>query len=258
MEYPLKDFVEEAKRVVREAEIRGLALRVIGATAFRIHCPKCSSLYNALERELSDIDFMAYGRRERETLSLFQELGYTIDERIIYALRIVSPGQRYIFHDFKNNRLADVFFDRLEMCHTVDFRDRLEVDYPTISVSDLLLEKMQIVKINEKDIKDSIVLLREHEVGTNEDERVNTDYIAELLSKDWGFYYTVTMNLDKIKSLASRYDALTEEDVLDVKAKVDRLLEAIERMPKSFKWRMRARVGTKKKWYRDVEEVVRT
>jgi hypothetical protein len=257
MDHPLKDHIEEAKRVVGEAERRGLVLRVMGATAFKIHCPKFSSLHNALKRELTDIDFMAYGERERETLTLFQDLGYTIDERMIYALRLITPGQRYIFHDFKNNRTVDVFFDRLEMCHMIDFRDRLEIDYPTIPVSDLLLEKMQIVKINEKDIKDSIVLLREHEVGVSDDEMVNATYIAKILSNDWGFWYTAIMNLNKVKWFASKYEALTKLDVSDIEAKINRLLEAIEREPKSFKWKMRARVGAKKKWYREVEEVVR-
>jgi len=80
------------------------------------------------------------------------------------------------------------------------FLKRLEIDYPTISLADLLLEKMQIVKLNEKDILDTIVMLREHDVGEGDKETINSDRVSGLLSDDWGFYYTVTTNLGKIKS----------------------------------------------------------
>ena len=77
------------------------------------------------------------------------------------------------------------------------------------------------------------------------------------MSEDWGFYYTTTMNLNKIKSFLPKYDVLTEEQRSLVTSRIDRLLQAIENSSKSFRWKMRARVGTSKKWYNDVEEVER-
>jgi len=151
----------------------------------------------------------------------------------------------------------DVFFDRLEMCHTIDFMDQLEVDYPTISLANLLLEKMQIVQLNEKDAIDTVVLLREHDVGKVDDQTINLEYISRLLSKDWGFYYTVTTNLKRIRDeFLPSYD-LSGEDKTDVEHKIDTLLERVEKKPKSLRWKMRARIGAKKKWYRDVEELYR-
>ena len=143
------------------------------------------------------------------------------------------------------------------MCHKIDFRKRLLIDYPTISLADLLLEKLQIVEINEKDVKDVIVLLSDHKIGDkDEKETINIEYIADLLSKDWGFYYTVTTNLNKIKKLVDSYtQVLTQNKVEDVKNKIDITLDRIEKKPKSMGWKMRAKIGTKTKWYKEVEEI---
>lgn len=128
--------------------------------------------------------------------------------------------------------------------------------YPTITLSNIFLEKTQIVELTEKDIKDVIILLREHEVGDTEKETVNARYIANLLSRDWGFYYTVTTNLNRIKEHPRRYEVLTEEDHKGVANKIEEVLQAIEEEPKSLKWRMRAKIGTKKKWYTEVGETI--
>jgi len=133
----------------------------------------------------------------------------------------------------------------------------LEIDHPTISLSDLLLEKLQIVEINEKDIIDCIILFREHEVGEDDKTTINMKYISKLFSGDWGWWRTGTMNLDKIKHFAEKYDKLTDEDKKIVIERIDKLREAIDKHPKSMGWKMRAKVGDKKKWYRDVEEVIR-
>lgn len=245
--------MNEAVKTVEKAGEKGITLRLIGAAAIRFHSPGFSFLQEKLGRELSDIDFMAYGRQRQEIVKFFLDMGYECDRRIISSL---VPTAHYVFEGSSGFHV-DVFFDKLEMCHTIDFKDQLEVDYPTISLANLLLEKMQIVQLNEKDVVDTVVLLREHGVGEGDVETINVNYISRLLSKDWGFYYTVTTNLKRIEDefLAS-YD-LPDEDKTNVKDKINILLESIQREPKSLRWKMRAKVGTKKKWYRDVEELYR-
>ena len=247
------DFINDALRIIELGEKRGIILRLMGACAVRLHCPKFSYLYEGMERPLTDIDLMTYKKFNPLLRKFFVELGLTPDEGI---LRYYGH-KRHIYYDEKKNRAVDIFLDKLEMCHTIDFRGRLELDYPTITLSDILLEKMQIVKITEKDIKDTIIMLLEHEVGEIEKETVNMRYIARLLSGDWGFYYTVTTNLKKTKEAVGDYEALTEEHRKDVIGKIDKLLDAIERQPKTFRWKMRARIGTSKKWYTEVEEARR-
>lgn len=252
MSKPLADFIEEALRIVEEAKKQGISLRVMGATAFRLHCPKHLEIHKALGRELSDIDFVGYSKQHEKIKKLFQNLGYVMRP---LTLAVAHLGARHIYIDRVNKRIVDVFLDKLVMCHEINFKGRLEMDYPTIPLAELLLQKMQIVKLTEKDVKDVIILLREHDIGASDKETVNVIHIAELLSRNWGFYYTFTTNLKKIKSLLPKYEVLTNEDKRDIETKIDQLIEVIEKTPKSIGWKLRARIGTSKKWYREVESL---
>jgi hypothetical protein len=119
----------------------------------------------------------------------------------------------------------------------------------------LLLEKMQIFKINEKDIIDTIMLLLEHPLGDNDEEVINIDRIAQLLAKDWGLWRTTTMNLEKVRQMAGHYAELSEDEQGRVVSQVDRSLSRIEEEPKTRGWKLRARVGDRVKWYKEVDEV---
>ena len=110
------------------------------------------------------------------------------------------------------------------------------------------------MKIGEKDVKDVIILLKDHDLGEN-DRVVNVRYISKLLSDDWGFYYTVTTNLRKTRDYADSFSVINLSEKELVKRRIDSLLSSIEGQEKSFKWRIRAKAGTKVKWYNDAEEV---
>ena len=243
--------INRGLQIVEEGKKRGIPLRLMGAVAVRIHCPEFRELHIKLERPLTDIDVMTLKKYKKDIEALFKDMGYDW-----YVPKWYARG-RYIFIDPETKLLVDVFFDKLEMCHTIDFRERLEVDYPTISLADIMLEKLQIVEINEKDIKDMVVLLREHDVGETDKETVNGKYIAKLLADDWGFWYTATTNLKKLKDFLDKYEILTDEDKQIVASRIDKLLEMIDKEPKTKKWQKRAKIGTKKIWYRKVEEVAR-
>ncbi|HXX72768.1 MAG TPA: hypothetical protein VEI80_03665 [Candidatus Acidoferrales bacterium] len=163
-----------------------------------------------------------------------------------------------VFYDASGtNRHCDVFIDKLEFCHDIDFQDRLEVDYPTIPLVELLLEKMQIVKLNEKDVIDTIMLLREHEVGDSDKEKINAGRLAKLTGHDWGLWKTVTTNLEKVRDAAKTNPKLLEEDKKGVDSKITALRARIDSESKSRGWKMRAAIGEKRQWYRDVDELVR-
>jgi len=246
-------FLDQANQLVQQATNEGIPLRVMGSVAIRIHCPKYAELHTRLKRletsEFTDIDFMTLSRHSDKLRSLFKSKGY---ERVIQG--IGSTVQGFGRQIYRSSTIGvDIFMDKLAMCHTIDLRDRITVDSPTISLADLFLEKMQIVEINLKDIKDTIVLLREHEVGDTDSETINSNYIARLLSEDWGFHHTVTTNLEKIRNhFLQRFDVLGDEDRKDVESKVDMIVQAVERRPKSMKWKTRSKIGTRAKWYLDV------
>ena len=241
-------FLEEAKAIIEPLNERGIPLRIIGALAFYHQCPGHRELYEKMQRAPTDIDFVGYSKHRKEIQSVLESRGYEGLER----LNVLFGMKRQIYRHPETNLYIDIFYDVLDMCHKVNFKGRLEFDPLTISLTDLVLEKMQIVHINEKDIKDTILLFLEHDLSDGDESKINATYIAEELSKDWGYYYTVTTNLKKCKTFADNYDWLTDEDRRIVKDRIDRLLKTVEDKPKSRKWKLRAKIGTKKKWYQDV------
>jgi hypothetical protein len=243
-------FENELKRIIKASEEAGLLLRVIGSLAFQMHCSKFGYLQAALGRAYTDIDFAAYGRQSRQIQELMTSLGYA-DNREVF---IVSEGERAIF-ERENGLHVDIFYNKLDFCHTINWEGRLEVDAPTIPLSELLLEKMQIVKINEKDVIDTIMLLLEHPLGNQDKETINIQRVAALCANDWGLWRTTTMNLDKVRLLAQAYDQLNVEQKEKIKAQVQTALADIEDEPKPLAWRLRAQVGDRVKWYKDVDEV---
>jgi hypothetical protein len=255
IEFSSQKFLDEAMRIVKEAEKEGMMLRILGSVAIRIHCPEFAELHKKMKRlgddsiDFTDLDFMTNWESAKKLPEFLPKLGYN---QLNVGISTALHGFGRQIYSGPNIRL-DIFVDKLAMCHTIDFKNRLKVDFPTISLADLLLEKMQIVEINLKDIKDTIVLLREHNVGSNDKETINGKYIAKLLANDWGFYYTVTSNLSKIKDIfLKKIECLNEDDVCDVRAKIDHLLKIIEDEPKSLNWKIRSKIGTKIKWYTDV------
>jgi len=245
---------EEGPRLVREGTKRGLHIRLLGAIAFQHHCPKYNDLTAKLHRQLSDVDFAGYNSERKAIDKMMREFGYA-DEPMVSAL---FGHQRMIWDNKSNGLHVDIFFDKLEMNHDIPFTGRLELEEMTIPLADMLLEKMQIVHINEKDIVDTIMLLREHTIGNSAaPETIDAGYIAELLSNEWGFYYTFTTNLKNVEDRLNLYPELTEEDRADVSKKIHELLSILDKQPKALAWKLRARVGPKTKWYKDVEDVRR-
>jgi len=238
--------------LVEEAQKRNITVRAIGALAFRIHCPRYKYIEYSTGRILTDIDFMAYSKDVNRIEDMFKELGWS--EILTHRIYSMQAMRRIYNYPEDPNLHAEFFFDKLSMSHDIDFRGRLEIDRLTISLVDLLLEKLQIAQINEKDIIDLLVLLREHAVGDNEEETVNVAYLAKVCSDDWGLWKTATTNLDKVKSFIQSYEILNGEDRNDISSKIETLQKTIHGNPKSFRWKLRARIGERQQWHRDVEE----
>ena len=244
-------FENELKRILEAGEKAGILMRVIGSLAFQMHCPQYGYLQAALGRAYTDIDFAAYGRQSKQIQELMAGLGY-MENREVF---IFSEGERAIFDKPQTGLHVDVFYEKLDFCHTIYWNDRLEVDAPTIPLTELLLEKMQIVKINEKDVIDTIMLLLEHPLGESDRETINIRLTSQLCANDWGLWRTTTMNLDKVKQLAQGYGQLSLEQKSSVTAQVDEILVCLQKEPKPLAWRLRDRVGDRVKWYKDVDEV---
>ena len=244
-------FENELKRIIKASNEEGVLLRVIGSLAFQMHCPKFGYLQEAMGRAYTDIDFAGYSKQTKAIQNLMAKLGYVDNQEVF----IVSGGERSIFDRAEIGLHIDVFYEKLDFCHVIRWAGRLEVDSPSIPLAEMLLEKMQIVQINEKDIIDTIMLLLEHPLGDIDQETINIKRVAELCAADWGLWRTMTMNLAKVRILAQGYEQLTPELKARVDDQVKSALERIEREPKSLAWRLRSRVGDRVKWYKDVDEV---
>lgn len=244
-------FESELKAILKASDDAGILMRVIGSLAFQMHCPQYGYLQAAMGRAYTDIDFGAYNKQNKQITEMMMKMGY-VENREVF---IASEGERAIFDKPGTGLHVDVFYEKLDFCHAIYWKDRLEVDSPTIPLAELLLEKMQIVQINEKDIIDTIMLLLEHPLGETDHETINIKLAAELCAKEWGLWRTTTMNLDKVKQLAHHYTQLTDEQKNKVTSQVDAILKRLNDEPKPLAWRIRDRVGDRVKWYKDVDEV---
>lgn len=255
---PTQVFIDEGRRLVDEAAKREIPLRLLGGVAIRIHCLEFLDFAERLMRlgegqqEYTDLDFMTYMKfRKNKMKEFFEEMGYEKRPTTMSS----AATQRHIYFHPKGWFYVDVFYDKLLAAnHPLDFRGRLQLDSPTITPADLLLEKLQIVFPGEKDVKDLVLLLRAHEVAEEEERnKVNMKFIARKLSSDWGFWYTVTSNLNGLRQYVAAAKNLTSEEKQNLTSKIDRLLRASANEPKSTGWKMRSIVGTKKIWYNHVE-----
>ncbi len=245
-------FEAEAVRIVEEAKQKGLVLRLLGSLSFHLHCPQYGHLQKQLGRAYTDIDYAGYASQSAQMTPFFSGLGYREDGDV----NVYFAGQRMIFNQPQTGLHVDIFFDKLNFCHEINWVGRLEVDNPTIPLAEMLLEKMQIVKINEKDIIDTIMLLLEHPLGDQDRETINIARISKLCGQDWGLWRTITMNLNKVRDLAVHYEQLKPADQARLQAQVESALAKIDSEPKTLSWKLRARVGDRVKWYQEVDEVM--
>jgi hypothetical protein len=246
-----KEFLVYANDIVGEAQKQGAVIRLLGAVAFHIHCPGYGHFQEQANRHFTDLDFAAYFKHYEAIRRVFSNLGYVEDREVA----VVYARQRLIFDKPGTELHVDIFFDKLDFCHPIPWAGRLEVDSPTIPLAELLLEKMQIVQINPKDVIDTIMLLREHPLGNIDKENINSRRISGMCAKDWGLWRTITMNLKKVRDLSQTYTWLKEDDRAVVNERITQLLDEIDQAPKTAAWNLRSAIGDRVKWYKEVSEV---
>lgn len=269
---PTEVFLREAQEIVEKAKQKGLTLRVLGGLSIAIHCQEHKEFAEGLGRigtgvmegqEYSDVDYVSYRNQREKIKELFDKIGYVKRRATLSS----AASERQIYYHPKGWFYVDVFFDKLLVAnHPIDFRGRLELDYPTVSVTDMLLEKIQMWEaFSIKDLKDCLLLLKAHEIGEKSEKgSIDALYIAKILAQDWGFWYTATTNLKNLRKFIAELDRLGSEaginlervekkDREQIANRIEAILERINREPKSFGWRMREKIGTKKKWYNPVE-----
>jgi hypothetical protein len=246
----------EAMRLLEMGTSRGLTLRITGSLAVRLCCPGHAGLLDLLHRRpLRDIDYWGYHKQQRQLEALFEDEGYLADPTIKQAHE--WGVKRLIYQHPDTYIKIDVFMDELVMAHKIEFAKRLELAAPTVSVTDLLLSKLQIHEITENDLIDLIVIFAEHGYDDAGRGGIELGYIVDRMRRDWGFYYTALDNLGKCAAAVSRYPDLPEDAGGRVRQRTAAMRERIESAPKTSRWKLRAQLGTRARWYEEVQEVDR-
>jgi len=264
------EFLKESLGIVERAQSRGVCIRILGSLAAYIRARDAghADLFKSLGRFgegmplFTDLDLAAYGKQRPGIDKLFRELAFQPNTLV----NGMFGHKRLIYYHPQGKFHVDIFINKLEYSHDVDFGEkpgegRLEIDYPTISPADIVLEKLQIHEINRKDLIDLIVLFFVHDIEAQFGKNaIDGTYIGKVLPREWGFWYDATTNLDKVRELLHQLEKegkLSVSQVQIVEEKIEKLLGYVNNTPKERSWEKRAKTGTKKPWYREVEEVER-
>jgi hypothetical protein len=208
----------------------GIDLRANGAPAL-------------LRREFADIDLAARGKARRQVTQVMEAAGL-VGEPEFNALH---GARRQIWWMPDRSTHVDVFLGEFRMCHRLDLDGRLGIDHPALPAADLLLMKLQVVELNRKDVIDVAALLTTHRLDVGDQPgSINRERIVEVLSTDWGFYTTATDNLETIPRLLTEIEPEIGRQVAEAAAE---LYEEVARAPKSRAFKLRGKVGRRKRWY---------
>jgi len=243
----LAGIVEEGERLLQIAREDGTPLSLLGGVAVRLRAPEVPA---SLDRQYKDLDFAVPKGRGGDAAKILREAGY--EPEVVF--NAMNGKERMLFHDVEHGRQVDVFVGAFRMCHQIPFADRLRPGESTVPLAELLLTKLQIIELNEKDVRDTVLLFYGHEVANNDAGGVNGDRIAELCGNDWGLWRTITANLERCREMLGEYE-LPASDRERVDERISAVLRLIDEAPKSRGWKLRAKIGERKRWYDLPEEV---
>jgi len=245
------DIVKEMYRLIDAANAKNIQVRAIGGLAVEAHNRKNHPLF---KREFGDLDFVIAKKQRKEFEAFMPGVGYSPHKQF----NVLNGDQRQIYYHNENDMKIDIFVGDFEMCHKIPLENRLTFDPVTIPLAELFLSKAQIVELNRKDAMDLASLLLNNETGNGDKDTINLKILAQLCGQDWGLYKTTSINLGRVEELMKDESVnLTQEERDLVSSRVREIQKTFEEMPKPLPWQIRDRVGTRVKWYIEVEEVRR-
>jgi hypothetical protein len=246
----LPDIYNEMNRLISAASEKSILLRVLGGLAVRVHH---KSDHPTFRREYGDLDFVVAGKQRREFEAFMPSAGYSPHKQF----NLLNGAHRQIYYHNETEMKIDIFIGAFEMCHKIPLEDRLHIHPVTIPLAELLLTKAQIAELNRKDGLDIASLLFHNETG-KDDSKINLDQLAKLCGADWGLYKTTSINLKRVDEIVGEESVRLEDSERSmIQKRIGEIQKTFESMPKSLAWQMRDKVGTRVRWYEEVEEVSR-
>ena len=242
--------LHEGPQLVRDAEHNGLSARLIGGVGIRLLLGE--RFDPTFARPLHDIDLFVGKRDSRKLEELIKEHGW----QAAREFNALNGARRLLFTDPDSEAQIDVFVEAFEMCHSLPLGDGLRDEGPTLPGTELLMTKLQIVELNQKDRDDCYALLYGCTIGDSGPATIDPARLAHLTAHDWGLQHTFELNLSRLKSdLGER--PLPADGPQVIGDAIASITSAIEAEPKSRGWRLRAKIGERKQWYEEPEEVRR-
>jgi hypothetical protein len=241
--------LEEAVQICVTAAEQEITVRMAGGLAIQYLTPE----FPPRGGDRQDLDLAIEASDRRPLTQFLTERGYVADKNF----NALYGHKQLYFQSTHSLRSLDVLVDRLHMCHTVEFKGRIGRMPVTLDVTDLLLSKLQIVELNEKDAQDVLYLASAYPVKSGDEPgTIGLDRILPLVGTDWGWWRTVTLNLERIINLAEGNGRalVPEGGKYQAVEQLAALGKAIETAPKTLRWKARARVGERVRWYETPEE----
>lgn len=243
---------EEMDELLNAAKRENIQIRLIGGLAIKYHSPSAEA--SSLKRSYPDIDVVVDKKGKNKLTAFFSSVGYAPDK----TFNLLNGDRRQIFINNETGHRVDVFVGDFEMCHKLPMSNRLAHHPVTVPLAELFLSKIQIIELNRKDALDIISLLLDNEVGFKDETNINLDRIVRLCLKDWGLYKTLIINLAKIEMILLEDELeIPQEQKGVVLHRINAIRSLLDRVNKPILWKMRNSVGTRIRWYAEVEEVDR-
>jgi hypothetical protein len=238
--------VQEAERLIGQLAQADVVGRMLGGVAIALRCPAARPPA-PLARNYSDLDIVVTRSSRRHLPTALAALEFAAANRF----NAMNGHSRQLYTS-RDGVDLDVFIEQFKMCHEIDLRGRLEIDDTTLPLAELLLTKLQVAALTDKDVRDCIALLVDHDL-TDGDTGINVTRICEVTSTDWGWFRTVTENLAKVTAHAGGL-GLSADHADAAAARVGGLLARIDAAPKGLRWKARARVGDRVPWREEPDE----
>lgn len=239
------ELLAAAEEVIAAAAAADITLRLLGGVAVFHLAP--SARQSPLARTYHDFDVVVPSRQGGAARRVFRASGYTEDAHF----NALHGAHRMVF-TAGSGLVVDVLVGTFEMCHRLKLGRDLPDAGLTIHPADLMLTKLQIVEIEEKDLLDAAALLLDLPVGRSA-AGIDIGRFVAPLANDWGFFHTVELNLPEVVKFAA--GRLDDSQVRRVAHGANELRQAMEAVPKSLRWKVRARIGEKIPWYEVPEEI---
>jgi hypothetical protein len=227
-----------AASLVEGLAVAGLTVRIFGGAGVIFH-----TRYQEIigqRRIARDIDLVAMGGDHLAAWRWLSSAGWITSE----AERLRGRSLKCELSHPRFGPKLDLFADPLYFSQRLYFGERLHLQPPSLAPADLLLTK---------DFKDVLALLGTWPITNDDESGINAGRIARVCGERWGAYYSCASKLHAIVD-GAKLTLLADSNVVSkVRMRAGAVLQRVEQFPKPMRWRVRAWVGPRIKWYQDVE-----